>query len=290
VSERDIVVYTAPGVELSLPLDSEHETVWATQAQIADLFGIDRTGATRHINNVLRGAEVDRESNVQKVHIPSADRPVALYSLDVILAVGYRTNSARAIEFRRWASCILKQYMLAGVALNKRRLLELGQVVQILSRSTDELVAGVADVLAEYLPGLTLLRDYDDGHIAMVSGTVPGWELTIAEARAVIAGLTGEFPEDELLGRERGEALEGIVGGHIPELRRARSLSGCRGEGGEPAVPRGEGPSAGGRKQAKRRGSLRYFPGAQRTPLRPGWPAARLKQRTGGADAHGRDE
>jgi len=97
VSEQDIVIYTARGVELSLPLDPEHETVWASQAQIAELFAIDRTSATRHINNVFRGAEVDRESNVQKVHIAGSDRPVTLYSLDVILAVGYRANSARTL-------------------------------------------------------------------------------------------------------------------------------------------------------------------------------------------------
>ena len=212
MSEQDIVIYTAQGVEMSLPLDPEHETVWATQAQIAKLFGIDRTGATRHINNVLKGAEVDRESNVQKVHIPSSDRPVTLYSLDMILAVGYRANSARAIEFRRWASSVLKQYMLTGAALNERRLREIGQVVQVLSRSTDALVAGVADVLAEYLPGLQLLRDYDEGRLDSASGATPGWELTIDEARAVIAQLSEKFPADTLFGKERAGALDGSVG------------------------------------------------------------------------------
>jgi len=212
VSEQDIVIYTAPGVELSLPLDREHETVWASQPQIAELFAIDRTGATRHINNVFRGAEVDRESNVQKVHIAGSDRPVTLYSLDVILAVGYRANSARAMEFRRWASGVLKQYLVKGAALNERRLREIGQVVQVLSRSTDELVAGVADVLAGYLPGLRLLRDYDDGRIEAAPGATPGWELTLDEARAVIGHVAEEFPTDGLIGKERGDALDGVVG------------------------------------------------------------------------------
>ncbi|MHB1324071.1 MAG: RhuM family protein [Coriobacteriia bacterium] len=212
MSEPNIVVYSAQDVELSLPFDSEHETVWATQAQIEELFGVDQSGVSRHIRNIFKSAEVDRESNMQKTHSPSSDRSVTLYSLDVILAVGYRANSARAMEFRRWASGVLKQYMLEGVALNERRLREIGQVVQVLSRSSDELVAGVADVLAEYLPGLQLLRDYDEGQLESAPGATPGWELTIDEARAVIAQLAEEFPADTLFGKERSDALDGIVG------------------------------------------------------------------------------
>ncbi|MDZ4179252.1 MAG: virulence protein RhuM/Fic/DOC family protein [Coriobacteriia bacterium] len=212
MSEQDIVVYIAQDVELSLPLDAEHETVWATQAQIEELFAVDQSGVSRHIRNVFRSTEVDRESNMQKVHIGSSDRPVTLYSLDVILAVGYRANSARAIEFRRWASGVLKQYMLAGVALNERRLREIGQVVQVLSRSSDELVAGVAEVLSEYLPGLQLLRDYDEGQLESAPGASLGWELTVDEARAVISQLSEKFPMDTLFGKERSDALDGIVG------------------------------------------------------------------------------
>ena len=85
-------------MELSLPLDPEREKVWASQAQIVELFGVDQSGVSRHVRNIFKGAEIDRESNMQKVHIGSSNRPVTLYSLDVILAVGYRANSARAME------------------------------------------------------------------------------------------------------------------------------------------------------------------------------------------------
>ncbi len=209
--EQNIVVYVAQGVELALPLDRDRETVWASQAQIEELFGIDQSGVSRHIRNVFDDAEVDGESNMQKVHIAGADRPVTLYSLDVILAVGYRASSSRAIAFRQWASATLKQYILEGAALNDRRLEQLGSIVRILSRSSDELVAGVADVLTSYLPGLTLLRDYDAGQLNAAPGTIPGWELTIDEARSVIAEVRVEFPEDTLFGGERGGALEGVV-------------------------------------------------------------------------------
>lgn len=108
------------------------------------------------------------------------------YSLDVILAVGYRANSGRAIQFRRWANTVLKDYIVAGVAVNNKRLDDLGSIVRLLSRADNELVSGVADVISGYIPGLQLLREYDDGHIAIPAGAAPGWELTIEEARAVI--------------------------------------------------------------------------------------------------------
>jgi len=89
---QEIVVYSGLGVELALPLDRDRETVWASSTQIEERFGIDQSGVSRHVHNIFRDAEVDRESNMQEVHIASADRLVTYYSLDVILAVGYRSN------------------------------------------------------------------------------------------------------------------------------------------------------------------------------------------------------
>ena len=76
MSEQDIVIYTAQGVELSLPLDRDRETVWASQTQISELFGVDQSGVSRHIRSVFKGSEVDQEGNMQKVHIGSSERPV----------------------------------------------------------------------------------------------------------------------------------------------------------------------------------------------------------------------
>jgi prophage maintenance system killer protein len=209
---QEIIIYAGPGVELSLPLDREHETIWATQAQIAELFGVDRSRVTRHVNNVFRDEEVGRESNVRKAHIASSDRPVNYYSLDVILAVGYRANSGRATQFRRWASGVLKDYIVTGVAINSKRLDELGSIVRLLLRTDNELVSGVADVLAGYIPGLQLLREYDNGHIAVPAGAIPGWELTIEEARSVITRVGDEFPQDKLFGRDPQGKLDGTIG------------------------------------------------------------------------------
>ena len=212
VTAQEIVLYAGPGVELSLPLDRERETIWATQAQIAELFGVDRSRVTRHVNNVFRDKEVDQESNVRKAHIASSDRPVSYYSLDVILAVGYRANSGRAIHFRRWASGVLKNYLVDGVAINGKRLVELGSVIRLLSHTDNELVSGVADVLAGYIPGLQLLREYDEGHIAVPAGAIPGWELTIEEARAIINRVGDEFPQDKLFGNDPRNKLDGTIG------------------------------------------------------------------------------
>jgi hypothetical protein len=98
-TQRKRLVFAGPGVEVALPLDRERETVWASQSQIEELFGLDQSGVSRHIRNVFRDAEGDRESNLQKIHIASADRPVTYYNLDVITAVGYRANSVEPLSF-----------------------------------------------------------------------------------------------------------------------------------------------------------------------------------------------
>ncbi len=212
MNSQDIVIYSAPGIELALPLDRDRETVWASSKQIEELFGIDQSGVSRHIRNVFGDAEVDAESNMQILHTTRVGRPEAIYSLDVILAVGYRVSSGRAIEFRKWASSVLRGYLIDGYALNEQRLDQLGAIVRVLGRATDELVVGVAEVLSRYLPSLQLLRDYDEGRIDAPSGVVPGWTLTIDEAREIIARVGAEFPADALFGGERGEALRGVIG------------------------------------------------------------------------------
>ena len=88
--------------------DSKNETVWATQAQIVNLFQVDQSVVSRHIKNVFSDGEVSEKSNMQKMHIANSDKPVTMYSLDVILSVGYRTNSKIAIEFRQWTTKTLR--------------------------------------------------------------------------------------------------------------------------------------------------------------------------------------
>ena len=118
-NKGEIVMYQ-PDETIRLEVRVEDETVWLTQQQITDLFQRDRTVISRHINNVFKEGECDKESNVHFLHIPNSDKPVMYYSLDVIISVGYRVKSLNGTKFRRWANSVLKQYILKGYAVNQR--------------------------------------------------------------------------------------------------------------------------------------------------------------------------
>ena len=122
VMEKGEIILYQPDNSIELEVRIEAETVWLTQAQMAELFQKDRTVVTRHINNVFAEGELDQESNVHFLHIPFSDRPVKLYSLDVIISVGYRVKSQRGTQFRRWANQVLKEYLLKGYAFNQQLL------------------------------------------------------------------------------------------------------------------------------------------------------------------------
>ena len=109
-----------PDETIRLEVRVENESVWLTQQQITELFNRDRTVINRHINNVFKEGECDKESNVHFLHIPNSDKPVMYYSLDVIISVGYRVKSLNGTKFRRWANSVLKQYLLKGYAVNQR--------------------------------------------------------------------------------------------------------------------------------------------------------------------------
>lgn len=104
-------------MELRVPI--EDETVWLTQAQMIELFGRDQSVISRHIRNIFRENKLDEKSNMHFLHITNIDRPVAFYSLDVIISVGYRVKSKRGIEFRRCANKVLKDYILRGSRMTR---------------------------------------------------------------------------------------------------------------------------------------------------------------------------
>jgi hypothetical protein len=122
----DIILYESDGAGVRLEVRLERETVWLTQAQMAELFQRDRTVVTRHVNHVFEEGELDEESNVQKMHIASGDRPTSLYSLDVVVSVGYRVKSPQGTQFRIWATRTLKDHLIRGYTLNEQRLRERG--------------------------------------------------------------------------------------------------------------------------------------------------------------------
>jgi hypothetical protein len=119
--KEEMIIYQAKNGAIELRGDFSRETIWATQAQIVQLFGVDQSVVSRHINNIFKDKEGDPKSNMQKMHIANSDKPVVLYSLDIILGVGYRTNSSRAIVFRRWATEVLRQHIVEGYTINRKR-------------------------------------------------------------------------------------------------------------------------------------------------------------------------
>lgn len=126
MGQNNIVLFQSQDGQIRLEVNQAGETVWLRQEQIAELFGKDISGISRHISKIFKDGELDEESNLQKMQIPFSDKPVNFYSLDIILAVGYRANSRRAIEFRRWATSILKEYLIKGFAMDDERLKQLG--------------------------------------------------------------------------------------------------------------------------------------------------------------------
>jgi len=122
MKKENIIIYQAENGEIRLRADFKKENIWATQAQIGELFDIERSVVTKHIKNILRDNEVDTKSNVQKMHITNSDKLVYIYSLDIILAVGYRAKSTKAIYFRKWVTKTLKEHIVKGYTINKKQL------------------------------------------------------------------------------------------------------------------------------------------------------------------------
>lgn len=198
----EIILYQ-PDETVRLEVRMEDETVWLTQAQIAELFERDRTVITKHINNVFKEKELEEKSNVQFLHIANSDKPVKYFSLDVIISVEYRVKSIRGTQFRQWANTILKDYLLKGYSINQR-LSELEKTVALHSEKIDFFVRtslppveGIffdgqifdaykfaADLVKSAKTSLLLIDNYvDESTLFMMSKRNPGVSATVFTQR-----------------------------------------------------------------------------------------------------------
>lgn len=194
---------------IQLDVRTSAGAVWLTRHQLATLYGRDIKTIGKHVANAQR-EELADTAVVAKFATTASDGKtyqVEHFDLDMVLSVGYRVKSTEGVRSRRWANDVLRRYAVEGAALNEQRLSEIGKIVTVLARSSDELLAGVADVLSDYMPSLALLRDFDEGNIESLPAAAPAWILTLDEARSIIDRLAQEFPDDRLLGKERGDAL-----------------------------------------------------------------------------------
>ena len=140
-NRSELIIYQTEDGLTKIDVRMENETVWLTRQQMADLFDRDISVIGRHIRNIFNEGELVEESNVQKMHIASSDKPVEFYSLDVIISVGYRVKSLRGTQFRIWANSILREYLIKGFAMNDELLKQAGG-----GNYFDELLARVRDI------------------------------------------------------------------------------------------------------------------------------------------------
>ncbi len=224
----EIIIYQAKSGAIEFRGDFARETIWATQAQIVNLFGVDQSVVSRHIKNIFKDGEIEEKSNMQKMHNANSDKPIISYSLDVILAVGYRTNSKIAIEFRKWATKTLRRYIVDGFAINEKRLLqsenkfrELQSSIQFLQeKSKHELLAGqeqeILSLLADYSKTLTLLEQYDKEKIPLVKNGkgkfVLGYEKSAEIIKKIKKDLMVKNQAGEIFGQEYGDKFKAILG------------------------------------------------------------------------------
>lgn len=118
----EIIIYQTEDGLTRINVNMQNETVWLSKAQMAELFQRDRSVISKHIKKVFEEGELSRESNVQILHVANSDKPVEFYNLDVIISVGYRVKSQRGVQFRIWATSVLKEYMIKGFAMDDERL------------------------------------------------------------------------------------------------------------------------------------------------------------------------
>jgi prophage maintenance system killer protein len=226
---KQVVIYQAKSGAIELRGDFSKETIWAKQAQIVELFGVDQSVVSRHIRNIFKEGEIEEKSNMQKMHIANSDKPVVFYSLDVILAVGYRTNSKVAIEFRKWATKTLRKYIVEGYIVNEKKLLEakknfakLQEAISFLkTKSEKELLKGQAgeilNLLFSYAKTLSFLEQYDNNELKEVKGKKSTFVLEYQKCSEIIKKIRDNLyvknKTGDLFGNERGGTFGGIIKG-----------------------------------------------------------------------------
>ena len=228
--DNQIVVYQTDDEQTHIDVRLENETVWLTQAQMAELFQTDRTSIVRHINKIYADDELDRESTcakiaqVQKEGKRTVKRTIPYFNLDMIISVGYRVNSKRGIKFRQWANSILKQYLIKGYAINERlrheQISELRQLVQVVSRTLQHSeqdntieTQDLLDVVVDYTYALNTLDNYDYERLTIDQTTKhASFHATYDNAMEQIQRLRDKFGASILFGNEKDDSFKSSIG------------------------------------------------------------------------------
>ena len=279
MEKNEIVLFESKDGKVTLPVPVQSETVWLTRMQMADLFGVTPQNITIHLRKVYAAGELDRSATskdfllVQSEGSRQITRSVNCYNLDAIISVGYRVNSSRATQFRIWATQVIREFLLRGYAINRDRMRQLGQTVEVMKRVANSLdVDQVLDVVNAYSTALDLLDGYDHQTIGKPKAKGRSVELSYEECRQFIDSM--RFAADSpLFGNEKDGSFKSALGAVYQSFGGEGSLSVFAGEGGKPAVSRDEEPRLFRWQQENCRRTVSVLPEAQQTAP----PQGRLK-------------
>ena len=225
-----IEIYSSQDGSIQLKVKLENDTVWLTQSQMAELFGVDRTSIVRHIRNIYKSEELDQNSTCAKNAQVRTEghrsilREIPYYNLDMIISVGYRVNSKNATSFRRWATSVLKQYLIKGYAINQQikldRYNELKDVVRLMSRTvglqdrvTSEEYGGLFNVISDYVYALDTLDHYDYQSLSIQKTTKEeSFRATYENAMEAINVLKDKFGGSQWFANEKDDSFKSSIG------------------------------------------------------------------------------
>ena len=214
MKKNEIILFESGDHAVSLPVNTDGETVWLNRNQLAQLFDRDVKTIGKHINNALKEELSADNSVVAKFATTAADGKtyqVDYYNLDVIISVGYRVKSQRGVEFRKWANQVLREYIIRGVAVNTKRMNQIGEVIRIMKRAENRLDAKqVLTVIEKFSSALDLLDAYDHETMQKPKGNVATYVLEYEECRIVIDQMKFAA-ESALFGNEKDDSFKGSI-------------------------------------------------------------------------------
>ena len=224
--ENKIEIFQSSNGQIEFSGDTENRTVWASLDQIAKLFSRDKSGISRHIKNIFKSEELDKNSVIAKIATTANDGKtyqVEYYHLDMIISIGYRVDSKEATQFRKWATSILNKYLINGYAINEKKIMQtqkllsnLKQTINLLSSQGIGQEKEILNLLNSYTKTLSLLESYDKSSIDDFDGNTSQYELTYDEVKNVLFQVKQELIKKgeatELFANEKADELSGIIG------------------------------------------------------------------------------
>ncbi len=215
MNNNEIILFETEDRMISLPVMVKNETVWLNRNQLSELFERDIKTIGKHINNALKEELSGQNTVVAKFATTASDGKkyeVEHYNLDVIISIGYRVKSKRGIEFRRWANCVLKEYIIKGYAVNHNRMNQLNEIIRVMKKAENSLdTKQVLTVVERYSQALELLDAYDHQNMERPKGNKATYILTYEECRKVIDNM--KFGDSSsLFGNEKDESFKGSIG------------------------------------------------------------------------------